>query len=158
MKLIGCRYEGRESYAWEAFIDGFHDLGYTLTGIDRLDSVRSKYFPDSIRVEVSGIEWTERMLYEVRSLGIYMGGGNVSVAGEGSMWFDDLSIEACVPARPHRTRRVPRTPSRPRPLPFPVNTRRRRRSRRGWAGMEPQSRAVATLPSRNSSSRAPTAI
>ena len=56
MKLIGCRYEGRGSYAWEAFIDGFHDLGYTLTGIDRLDSVRSKYFPDSIRVEVSGIE------------------------------------------------------------------------------------------------------
>ena len=44
------------------------------------------------RIEVSGVKFTASLLYYVSELGASLGGGEVHVTGEGTVWLDDLSM------------------------------------------------------------------
>jgi len=57
-------------------------------------TLRERFFPDAIRVEVSDIEFEVQYAYSTyNALGVHLCSGPITVTGHGSLWFDDLSLK-----------------------------------------------------------------
>ena len=80
--LTGCSYAGRGRSRLEAWTGVIPDRPLAADGV----SIKERYLPDSIRLEVRGIRWTSTMRYHVQELGIPLGGGEATFSGKGRMW------------------------------------------------------------------------
>lgn len=80
--LTGCSYAGRGRSRLEAWTGVIPDRPLVADGV----SIKERYLPDSIRLEVRGIRWTSTMRYHVQELGLPLGGGEATFSGKGRMW------------------------------------------------------------------------
>lgn len=55
-------------------------------------SIKARYLPDTIRVDLTGLRFAVTVLYDVDQFGVHAGSGTATVTGAGSLWLDGISL------------------------------------------------------------------
>jgi len=89
--LWGCEGDSRDPPSWLDVLAVYvPDMSSWRYG--HVSSMKVRYLPDTIRVDLTGVRFTVSMRYDVHQFGVHAGSGFATITGVGSLWLDEISL------------------------------------------------------------------
>lgn len=91
MRLQGCGGDTTDNLSWIDVLAGYvPDVSSWRHGESA--SIKARYLPDTIRVDLTGVRFTVAVRYNVYQLGVQTGSGTATLVCAGSLWLDGISL------------------------------------------------------------------